>query len=476
MPTVIFVAFALGMGALVDSKRDTSETFTMDLRPGASVGPFRLIAPIGKGGMGQVWSARSPASDTPVALKLLLPEYAKDPKIRSYFVEEVRIASALRHPNIVSFEGARDLDGWLFAWMECVHGASLEKVAEGVAKEGSAFPASVVLRIALDASSALVAAHGLMDEEGNPLGLVHRDISPQNLMWSLDGTIRLIDFGIAKTASRIGETTADVIKGKVRFLAPEQLKDGSVDARADLWALGMVLYRLCAGVYPFTATGDIEVLAWLLGEQVVPRLEAPVPPELAAIVHALLQKRPAQRIPTARELHARLERLAPRIGVASAEEMAAFLETACGEYVRGRVEQDRVVHVVEAVPAAAPTAVDRGARTGGSLGLWLGGGLVLALAAAVASFFVARHAPLPGNAPDIRALEAPAVASGPAAASTIASTVTSPPAIELGPSDPAVQKAAEAPSSAASAKPRPNVAAKPGAAGPTPPRGLFDTR
>ena len=311
----------------------------MDLRAGASIGPFRLIAPIGKGGMGQVWSARSPSDET-VAVKLILPDHAKDSKIRQLFFEEVRIASALRHPNIVSFDGALEQDGWLFAWMECVYGASIELVREEVSRSGTTFPAAIVLRIALDVAAALGAAHGLSDETGRPLGLVHRDVSPHNLMWSRNGTIRLIDFGIAKTVTRISETTADVVKGKVRFLAPEQLKDGPVDSRADLWSLGVTLYLLCTGKFP-SPDGDLEHLGWLLSDQPVPRLQPPVPTELAAILQGLLQKRPSHRIATAAELLARLERVAQVILPASPSDMTAFLDQYCGTYVSTRLAEDR---------------------------------------------------------------------------------------------------------------------------------------
>lgn len=222
------------------------------------LGRYTLLAPVARGGMGTIWAARDGAAGPLVAVKTLHAEGANDPALRSMFLDEARVATAVRHPNVCHVVEAGEDRGTLYLAMEWIEGDALHTiVAKGLEQPGGgAFPEEVALRVVRHLARALAAAHALSDTKGQPLGLVHRDVSPHNVLLSVDGQVKLIDFGIAKTRQRLSQTTrSGVIKGKLKYMAPEQVDGGDVDLRADVWALGAVLYECLAGQRPFAGRG-----------------------------------------------------------------------------------------------------------------------------------------------------------------------------------------------------------------------------
>ena len=230
----------------------------------AQLGRYRLLAEIARGGIGTVYVG---CADGPtgfrklVAIKTVRSDLAADPALVRMLVEEAQVASRLHHPHIAQLYDMGDAGG-PFLVMEYVHGESLSAV---LASTG-ALPARIGVWIAAHICDALAYAHALRDERGAELGLVHRDVSPQNILIDYEGVPRLLDFGIARTQAGAGETEPGVIKGRFAYMAPEQRAGQRVDGRADLHALGMVLYQVTAGVHP-----------WELADAVTDRVPDPRP-------------------------------------------------------------------------------------------------------------------------------------------------------------------------------------------------------
>ena len=252
--------------------------------------------------MGSVWLARR-ADEKLVAVKTLKPALADDARVASLFLREMRVASAIRHPNVVAVHATGTADETPFFEMEWVEGLTVRSLTRIARDKGHAVPISIALRIAHDACEGLHAAHELRTENGEHLALVHRDVSPHNILVSHEGISKIIDFGVAKAAqAATGDTTSSGgVKGKIRYMAPEQaLGKPTVDRRADIFGLGAVLFELLTGDAPFRGENDVDVLRTL-----VSKAPAALPDDLAAPLAALLSralaKRPDDRFATARD-------------------------------------------------------------------------------------------------------------------------------------------------------------------------------
>lgn len=267
---------------------------------GAMLGPYELLSLVGSGGMGNVWAARR-ADDTLFAVKTILPAEAQDASVRSMFLDEARIAQMVVHPNVCRLADFGNDQGTLYMAFEWVEGDSLRALLR--ASDNAPVPAAVALRIGRRLCEALHAAHELRGNDGQTLGLVHRDVSTHNVLLGIDGSVKLIDFGIAKMRQRLAETTTSgVIKGKLRYMAPEQIEGGAVDRRADVWSAGAVLYELLAGEPLFYDLGEAAILRTLVMREPLPPFPAHVPPALAALLARTLAYEPDERFPTARAL------------------------------------------------------------------------------------------------------------------------------------------------------------------------------
>ena len=302
------------------------------LAPGARLGRYEVLAQLGIGGMAELYVARQSGLsgfERIVALKRILPHLTADDEFVRMFLDEARIAASLDHPNIAQVTDIDIEGGQYFFAMEFVHGRDLRQVV----KAGGALTMSVALRIVSHVAAGLHHAHEARDPLGRPLGLVHRDVSPSNVMIAYSGAVKLTDFGIAKASEQTSRTLEGRIKGKVGYMSPEQCRGESVDRRSDIFALGILLYELTTSMRAFYSQNDFATMARITrAEYVKPSEHDPsYPPALEQIIARALAKDPADRYATAAEVrdaiedHARTEQLA--LGEA---ELAAHMRATFG--------------------------------------------------------------------------------------------------------------------------------------------------
>jgi len=301
---------------------------------------YELMCPIAEGGMASVWIARQTGKhgfQKLVAIKTILPKYAEDPAFQSMFIDEARIASRIEHANVTQILDVGEQHDVTYLVMEYVDGDALSKIARAAKKKEVTIPLGILLRVMADVCGGLHAAHELKDDAGVLLGVVHRDVSPQNVLVTTRGVAKLIDFGIAKASGRLsGETNVDQLKGKVQYMPPEQALGNPVDRRADVWAVGAVLYHLIAGRPPFEGANEIQTLFQVTSG----RSPVPLPPNVPSPVREVVKKAlafsPDDRYPTAAQLQHALEDaiVSARLTTSTAA-VAAFL----GEIVGDRAER-----------------------------------------------------------------------------------------------------------------------------------------
>jgi Tol biopolymer transport system component len=265
---------------------------------GRLVSHFRVTEPLGGGGMGVVYRAEDTRLGRTVALKFLAPELVRDPIAKARFLNEARAASALEHPNLCTILDVGETEeGLLFLAMPLYAGESLDRRIAG-----GPLPVEQALDIATQTARGLAKAH--------QQGIVHRDIKPANLFLTDDGTVKVLDFGIAKLTGEVGPTQAGAFLGTPFYMAPEQTRGEAVDARADVWSLGAVLYQMLAGRPPFLGGSGAAVVHAVLYENPEPlaRLRPEVPPELERIVAHMLARDPEERYADAVEVLAELRK------------------------------------------------------------------------------------------------------------------------------------------------------------------------
>ena len=280
--------------------------------PTTAFGKYKLFASLGRGGMADVFLsvARGQMGFNKLAvIKRLRQALAEEPAFRNMFLDEARLAARLSHPNIVHTYEVGEQNGVYFIAMEYLEGQSLNKVLKEALRRKEGVEPEVGARIIADALAGLAYAHGLGDYDGRPLGIIHRDISPHNIFVTYDGHTKLVDFGIAKAALSSTETEVGVLKGKVAYMSPEQAMGGRIDQRADLFAMGIVLWELLARQRLMTGDSAANTLHKLMNEQ-IPRISAVMPgidPELEAICGKALEKDPQYRWQSASEMREALE-------------------------------------------------------------------------------------------------------------------------------------------------------------------------
>jgi eukaryotic-like serine/threonine-protein kinase len=304
---------------------------------GPVLGRYELLMRVGTGGMATVWAARLRGSrgfQKMVALKTILPRFSADPVYERLFLDEARLTAQVRHPNVAQILDLGEDNGMLFLAMEWIEGVSVSELLRAAGETGTQIPLSVAIRIVTQAAAGLHAAHELRDAEGELVGLVHRDVSPQNILVSFDGITKVIDFGIAKVVRDGAEdaTHSFQVRGKVGYLAPEQIMDGTTDRRADLFALGVVLYVLTAGAHPFEGRGPLATLYNIAQEPFTrpSTLKKDYPEELEAAVLRCLEKDRARRFATCDELVWTLESSIPADLRATDQDVAEFVRSLAG--------------------------------------------------------------------------------------------------------------------------------------------------
>ena len=277
-----------------------------------TVGKYQLLAVLGRGGMADVFLAlsRGPMGFNKLTVvKRLRAGLADDNSFRDMFLDEARLAARLNHPNVVHTYEVGEHDGVYFIAMEYLEGQSLNKVIKEAQKRDISFDLAFCARVVSDALAGLHHAHTLKDYDGTPLRIIHRDVSPHNVFVTYDGSIKLVDFGIAKAALSSVETEVGVLKGKVAYMSPEQATSQPIDARSDIFAMGIVLWELLAKTRLMTGDSAAGTLHRLVN-QPIPRVSSVRPdvdPVLDDIIARSLEKDPADRYQTAQDMRDALE-------------------------------------------------------------------------------------------------------------------------------------------------------------------------
>lgn len=309
---------------------------SISFRTGQLLGRYELLAPVAKGGMGQVWVGRLRGArgfQKLVAIKTLLPAPEDSARMERMLFEEARLASAIQHSNVVHTIELGEHHGALYLVMEWVDGEPLSQLLKVSGPNG--IPLLFAVNLIAQTLRGMQAAHELCDETGAPLGVVHRDISPHNILVSYRGVAKLVDFGIAKAMNQeSSSTTTGEIKGKFAYMAPEQILGGEVDQRADLFSLGIILYLLTSGTHPFKNHDSAGVLHSITSDEPAPRpslLKPGYSRTLEAIVLKALEKDRKLRWSSAAEMRAALQHAVPEAFAVGIEaQLEAYLSDVVG--------------------------------------------------------------------------------------------------------------------------------------------------
>ncbi|AFE09880.1 serine/threonine protein kinase [Corallococcus coralloides DSM 2259] len=284
------------------------------------LGKYQLVRKLASGGMAEVFLAKAAGPrgfEKTLVLKRILPHLAEDEAFVEMFLGEAQLAARLDHPNVVQIFDFGEVDGSYFLAMEYIDGPTLRRLIKRSAELKQPLPPGVCAKMVAAAAEGLAFAHELADPEtGAPLGLVHRDISPENVLVSRQGAVKVVDFGIAKVAGQSHRTATGVVKGKVAYMPPEQLQARPMDGRVDVYALGIVLYELLTGKRPFDATTDVSMMQAILFEPFVPAVQRrpDLPESMQRILEKALAKDREQRYPDCRAFQADLERFVLSLG------------------------------------------------------------------------------------------------------------------------------------------------------------------
>jgi serine/threonine-protein kinase len=307
---------------------------------GRTIGRYVLWDEIGTGGMATVHLGRllgEGGFSRTVAIKRLHPQCARDPQFVTLFLDEAHVTSRIRHPNVVSMLDVVQADDELLLVMEYIHGEPLSRLMTLTRDASSHVAPRVAVAVIVDVLRGLHAAHEATTEMGEPLGIIHRDVTPQNILVGADGATRLVDFGIAKAASRMHVTGEGQIKGKFPYMAPEQIQDKAADRRLDVYAASVVLWEMLAAQRLFVADNPANVITRVLEMEVEPpsSVVPSVPRALDAVVMKGLSRDPRERYPTAEAMaHALEEATAP----ATAREVQQWVRSIASEPLATRAK------------------------------------------------------------------------------------------------------------------------------------------
>jgi serine/threonine protein kinase len=284
---------------------------------GRDVGRYVVFDEIAVGGMAAVHIGRllgTAGFSRTVAMKRLHRQFAGDPEFVAMFLDEARIAGRIRHPNVVSTLDVVNLDNELYLVMDYVQGESIAHLMRSLGQSNAKMPPGIAVSIACEMLAGLHAAHEATDDRGEPLGIVHRDVSPQNVLVGTDGIARVVDFGVAKAVGRIQTTREGQIKGKTAYMAPEQIRGRPVDRRTDVYSASVVLWEMLTGERLFKSDSAAGAMTQVL-EKVIPPPGSIVPGIAAGLDAAVLRglsRDAADRFATARELGRVLEEVCAR--------------------------------------------------------------------------------------------------------------------------------------------------------------------
>ncbi len=298
-----------------------------------TLGKYTLVRKLATGGMAEVFLARADGPmgfQKKLVVKRILPHFGEDQNFINMFLSEARLAAELNHPNVVQIFDFGQTDGTYYIAMEFIDGPNLRSLNKAARETVGPISLPLCARIVALAAEGLGYAHDLKDPTGQVMNLVHRDISPDNVLVSRTGSVKVVDFGIAKASTQPHLTKSGVIKGKLAYMPPEQLAREPLDRRADIFALGVVLYELAVGQMPFDATSEVSIIQAIMGSEPLTRASqkrTDLPPALDAIIARCLEKDPSKRYSTCRELQHDLERFIASTGeVVSVADVGRLVE------------------------------------------------------------------------------------------------------------------------------------------------------
>ena len=308
------------------------------LAKGQVLGRYELLAPVARGGMGQVWLARLRGArgfQKLVAIKTVLPARGDSGRMERMLFDEARIASLIQHSNVAQTHELGEHAGTLYLVMEWIEGEPLSYLLTCAEQRGG-MPLSVAVNIVAQTLRGLHAAHELVDDAGSLLGVVHRDVSPHNVLVSYEGVAKLLDFGIAKAFNEDSSSTqTGEIKGKFSYMAPEQILGEPIDRRADIFSVGIMLYTVTTGRHPFKTHNSAGVLHSISSQEPAPRPSLVKPGysrTLEAVVLKALEKSPDKRYASAEEMRLALQRAVPHAFNSGVEEqLRGYLNELVGE-------------------------------------------------------------------------------------------------------------------------------------------------
>jgi len=295
------------------------------------MGKFQLLSEIATGGMAEIWVAKQQLEEgieKLVVIKKLRPKLKRNREFVHMFLNEARIAARLKHRNVVQMYDLGYADGNYFIAMEYIHGENLRNTTKACRKTGEKIPLTFSLAIMSQACEGLHYAHTKTDVLGRPLNIVHCDMSPQNIVISFRGEIKLVDFGVAKATSRFEQAQKGVVKGKLAYMSPEQIQGKAMDARSDVFSAGIVLWELCTWKRLFGSFTPNEIVKLIPGGNVPSprRVNPEVSPDLEAVILKALEKDPLNRFQTAEEMHTALQQaIDQQPAPAKTSELAAFM-------------------------------------------------------------------------------------------------------------------------------------------------------
>jgi serine/threonine protein kinase len=329
------------------------------------LGRYTLVERIASGGMAEIFRASTEGPDgaeRTVAIKRILPERARNVEFMGMFLNEARIAATLHHPNVIEAYDFGSENGAYYLAMEYLRGRDTRRIVQGLARAGQKLPLEIAIAAAIGIATGLHYVHERLDKNGNPLGLVHRDVSPQNIFLTTSGGVKLVDFGVAKAVHRVSDTLSGTIKGKVTYMSPEQVRADRLDRRSDIFSLSIVLWELTVGRRLFEGVSEAMVM------NAIEKLDAPRPSQMAPrypadlerIVMKGLSRHRGPRYQTAEEMRVDLEAYAreQKLDI-SAKRVAAFVrslpvEADDGAPTAAQIEWERALRRAQA-PGARPS-------------------------------------------------------------------------------------------------------------------------
>jgi serine/threonine protein kinase len=332
-------------------------------------GKYVLLERINVGGMAEVFKAKTfgvEGFERLLAVKRILPNIAEDEEFISMFIDEAKIAVQLQHANIAQIFDLGKVEGSFFIALEYVHGRDLRSIFDRMRSRGESLPIAMACYVMMQVCEGLDYAHNKRDAQGRQLHLIHRDISPQNVLIGYEGEVKLIDFGIAKAAGKASTTQAGILKGKFGYMSPEQVRGLPIDKRSDIFAVGIVLYELLTGERLFVGETDFSTLEKVRNVEIVPpsSYNKKIPPELERLILKALARDPEDRYSNAIDLHDDLQSFLYSIGeFYSRKDLAAWMKKTFAieiEEDNAKIEQYRQI----APPVAASGEVSRRAAVG----------------------------------------------------------------------------------------------------------------